>query len=600
MSPSDPQSTRPQSTRPPAADHYDVVILGGGLAGLTLARHLLLATDRKVLLLERRAELPAAKQKVGESSVQLAGYYFSRVLDLEEYLWRRHFMKYNLRFYWPSAKRDNTHFEDYGQGYIRNFSNIASYQLDRNAFEAELLQRNRRRPERYTDRLGATGVDVTLAEDGPHRVDFNLDGVCRSVTADWVVDSTGRQRLLAKTLDGRRDNSIRHGAFFWWVDGTIDLDKLTDLPPEAIRKKPERRFQGHLPTWLATNHFCAEGLWFWVIPLQGKTSLGLVYDSAVLDHDDVFSVKKATEWVCEAFPLFARDLPRRKVLDFGGYRDFSYDCAQTISPARWAVTGEAGRFSDPLYSPGSDLIAIYNTLVVDAIQTGDPEALASKAALYEQMMRAAYGAYEPSYAESYDALGDQETFTLKYSWELAVYFGFYVFPFINDLYTDRRFLVSFLKAFSRLGPINAGLHRLLSDYFQWKKKHAQPPPEPVFFDFSTLAPLAAAERTFYEVGVSTEQARAVLTDQFRRLEEFARFITARVASVVLDAPEILTHQAFVDGLDPRRNGFDAEGWRARWEAVRGTHGRYPWTFDPTVLDAFEIKRRPAAEGAATS
>ena len=59
-------------------------------------------------------------------------------------------------------------------------------------------------------------------------------------------------------------------------------------------------------------------------------------------------------------------------------------------------------------------------------------------------------------------------------------------------------------------------------------------------------------------------------------------------------------EAFVDGLDPRRNGFDAEGWRARWEAVRGTHGRYPWTFDPTVLDAFEIKRRPAAEGAATS
>lgn len=39
-------------------DHYDVIILGGGLAGLTLARHLLLETDKTILLLERRPSLP--------------------------------------------------------------------------------------------------------------------------------------------------------------------------------------------------------------------------------------------------------------------------------------------------------------------------------------------------------------------------------------------------------------------------------------------------------------------------------------------------------------------------------------------------------------
>ena len=45
----------------------------------------------------------------------MGGYYFSKVLDLEEYLWHEHFMKYNLRFYFKTNGRDNSRFEDYAQ-----------------------------------------------------------------------------------------------------------------------------------------------------------------------------------------------------------------------------------------------------------------------------------------------------------------------------------------------------------------------------------------------------------------------------------------------------------------------------------------------------
>jgi flavin-dependent dehydrogenase len=532
---------------------HDVVILGGGLAGLSLARHLLLHTERTVLLIERREEIPPRQQKVGESLVQVGGYYFSKVLDLEPHLLEEHLMKYNLRFYWKSAGRDNDGLEDFSQGYIRNFSNVASYQLDRNRFEAEVLRLNREHP-RFRCVTGVKDLQVDLVEedyevrgngnghgngttpdDALHRVRFGGE----DVAARWVVDATGRNRFLAKRRKLGRPSSIRHGAFFWWVDGMVDVERLTDLSSRERRLHPHRRHQGHLPLWLATNHFMGEGFWFWVIPLRGKTSLGLVFDTQVINTSDVFSVDKATDWVCREFPLFARDLPQREVLDFGGFRSFSHDCARTISPRRWAMTGEAGRFTDPLYSPGSDLIAVYNSLIVDAMETdrrGGHQALVDKCALYENMMRAVFTAYVPSYATSYDALGDPEVFALKYSFELATYAVAYVFPFVNDLFTDRRFAFTFLRQFSRLGPINRTVHSFLSGYFQWKKEHLLPLEEPVFLDFSSIPPLGRCEKIFYEVGVSLHEARRVLDEYLEHVVELARFVVAHAASVVVGDP----------------------------------------------------------------
>ena len=576
-----------------AGETYDVIVVGAGLAGLSLSRHLLRETGRRVLLIERRPAVPGPHQKVGESLVQVGGWYFSKFLDLEEHLLREHFLKYNLRFYWKSPGRANDRFEDYGQGFIRKLSNVVSYQLDRNKLEAEILRLNLESP-RFTFRPDARGAAVELGRDGElHTVRWTdgqgPDAPARSARARWVVDTSGRGRVMAKEMDLRRPNPVRHGAFFWWVDGLVDVEKLTDSTPRQIRGNPDRSVTGHVPFWLATNHFCAEGLWFWVIPLQGKTSLGLVFDKTVVDfdHRDVFTVERATEWVCKNFPLFARDLPQREVLDFGGLKDYSYDCAQTISAERWAMAGEAGRFSDPLYSPGSDLISFYNTMIVDAIETGDDRELAEKCSLYENLMRAVYAAYIPSYAKSYDVLGDQEAFCLKYSWELTVYFAAYVFPFINELFTDRRFALAFLRLFSQLGPMNRGIQELLSDFFQWKKTNRRPPDGPRFFDFTEIEALARAETTFYRVGVDTSEAKTVLAEQVRSLRELARFVVAHVASVVLDDERVATDRAFVEGVDLDAIAFDPEGWRARWQGGAGIRGEpYPWSFDPTVMSRF--------------
>lgn len=575
-----------------AKEPVDAVIVGAGLAGLTLARHLLLETDWRVVLVEKRDELPQRKQKVGESTVQLAGYYLSKVLDLEEHLLHEHFMKYNLRFYWRVAAGDSI--EQYSSAFIRAFSNIASYQVDRNVLEGELL-RLCAQDARFRLVRGAQKLEIELAAaDEPHRVRFEQRGARHELEARWLVDTTGRRRFVAKQKQLLRPAPIRHGAFFWWVDGLVDVERLSELDRTSRRRHPRRRFTGHTPSWLATNHFCDRGLWFWVIPLRGKTSLGLVFDHAQVDWKEVSNARKATRFVCERFPLFARDLPGREITDIGGYKDFSYDCVQTLSAERWAMTGESGRFSDPLYSPGSDLMAIHNTLIVHAMGLEDAEERKSFCQLSESLLKAVYHAYVPGYVETYDCLGDDEAFSVKYIWELTIYFAFYVFPFINDLFTDRRFVVGFLRQFARLGAWNRGMLALLAGYAAWKREHRAPRRDPVHLDFMRVCALRRAEQTFYELGVTATEGKRVLQRQMENLEQLARFLAVHIAAEVIGAPAAKTDAAFVRGFEVENLRFEPDAWAERWlagaEARQSAPETWSWQLDPQVLDGF---RTPA-------
>lgn len=563
---------------------YDVVIIGAGLAGLTLARHLLLYTDKAILVIDKRTDPPRqAPQKYGESLVQCGGYYFSKVLDLEEYLLINHYLKYNLRFYWPTHGLANRALEDYSHSYARPLSNIATFQLDRNALEEYLLRTNQENP-RCQFRGGARNVRVNLSETGNlHLIEFEGG----RVECHWVVDASGRGKVLNRQMDLAQMNAIRHGATFCWVEGLVNIEKLTARSHQERLYDPKRHETGHFPFFLATNHFCAEGQWFWVIPLHGKTSLGLVYDHNVVDGSEVSNPRKLIDYACRKWPLLGRDLPHRKILDEGRLIDFSYGCRQTISPNRWALVGEAGRFSDPLYSPGSDLISIYNTLIVDAIQADDSTTLETKCRLAEWMQRVMYESYLPSYAVSYDCLGDQEAFALKYTWELSIYFGFFVFPMINNLFANQEFMPAFLRRFAVLGPINETLQNFLSAFFQWKKNRPSATRSvPNLIEFYDMAPLRAAEKLIYQTGLGPREALAVLDRHLGVLQEFARYILTHIHASVLGRRELLENAAFIRSLKIRNGIFDVEAIQAAYEAHGPSTEAYPWDLDPLVLERF--------------
>ncbi|MDA1013428.1 MAG: hypothetical protein O3A00_03120 [Planctomycetota bacterium] len=564
---------------------YDVVILGSGLAGLTLSRHLLRETDKTILVLDKSPDVPTTKQKYGESSVQVGGYYYSKVLDLETYLWHEQFMKYNLRFYFKTAGRSNTQFEDYAQAYIRTFSNIPCYQLDRNRFEADVLKMNQA-DSRFEMLHPVQNLAVELSESDRHTISYRHGDTDYSVSTEWVVDTTGRGRMLARQTDRRAPSPIDHGSAFMWVDGTVDLEKLTDRSPREIRLNKNRRETGHTPHWLATNHFMGEGFWFWVIPLRGMTSLGVVYDNALIDGKQFTSAEKLLDWICTEFPLFERDLRKRKTVDFNVLKSYAHGCTQTISSSKWAMSGEAGRFNDPLYSPGSDFIALHNTLIVDAVKCKSARKLARKCWLSEMLMQSCYNSLMPTFVTTYDALGDQETFVLKYTWELSAYFTFYVFPFINDLSCDSEFIPAYLSRFSRMGAMNQSVQSMISGYFQWKKDSPVVDAEPICHDFTALAPLARAEKMFYEVGVTPDEAKNILDEQLIGLTEFARFIVAYIHSIVLGDERIMTNRPFIEAIDFKTIEFDVEAMKAEWDRHSGSFEEFEWSFCPHALDKF--------------
>ena len=87
-----------------APTDFDVIILGHGLAGGLLARHLRieLGKDLRILVLESASKI--VDYKVGESTVEVAANYMIRRLGLQAYLYQHQLPKNGLRFFFDSPE----------------------------------------------------------------------------------------------------------------------------------------------------------------------------------------------------------------------------------------------------------------------------------------------------------------------------------------------------------------------------------------------------------------------------------------------------------------------------------------------------------------
>ena len=155
-----------------APDSFDAVIMGGGLAGLTLALQLRQRfADLRVLVLERRAHpVPHAAHKVGESSVEIGAHYFDTVLGLKAHMDEKQLRKFGFRFFFSEGRSDVENVTEIGAS---RYLSVPSYQIDRGIFENFLAEEATRQGVRFIDSALVRRIDLSENTEGgatPHHL----------------------------------------------------------------------------------------------------------------------------------------------------------------------------------------------------------------------------------------------------------------------------------------------------------------------------------------------------------------------------------------------------------------------------------------------
>lgn len=355
-----------------AENHFDVVILGGGFAGGTLALHLALhLPELTVAVVEPNPNPPRFAHKVGESSLGPQGAYLVKWLQLEQYMNEAHVEKFGTRYFFGDTTGPFAERPEVGARHAVTEFPIYEYQFDRGKLEADLQGMTTARGVTW---LPYHATDVQLGQGcADHTVHLHdrTSGEKRTVRAHWVVDASGRRRLLHRQRHEHVAPNGRCSAAWFRVMGWIDV---ADFVPASNVTWHERVTPQH-PRGIrfgrvnSTNHLCNTGYWVWLIPLPDEgMSVGIVADEAIIPFERYNTAERALAWLATNEPVVFAAVENAEMLDFRTMRRYSYPATDFVSTERWALVGEALGFADPFYSPGGDMISLANLLVVETIR----------------------------------------------------------------------------------------------------------------------------------------------------------------------------------------------------------------------------------------
>lgn len=405
-------------------DQHDVVIAGGGLAGLTLAVQLSEEQpDLDIAVVEKRTwPVPEVTHKIGESTVEIGSWYLANDLGLREHLDNEQLRKFGLRFFFGEKDPDGDLARADELGASDTFA-VPTWQVDRGRLENTLVARAR-----------ATGVTVHggsrvtgLEMNGVRRIRVEGDDGARTLQSRWLVDATSRASLVKKHLKLHKEADHDINASWFRVEGEVRVDDWSGNPAWQARTGGRAR-------WFSTNQLMGPGYWVWIIPLaSGATSIGIVADPAYHPLRRIVSLEASLAWLAEFEPRLHAALADHPTMDFGVLRHPAHDCRRVFDASGWAMTGESGMFLDPLYSPGTDFIAIANGFIADLIareRRGDD--IRARTAAHEIMFRSLFENTLSGYQGLYGGFGNVRFMAFKTTWDYCLYWGLF-----GLLYTQR-------------------------------------------------------------------------------------------------------------------------------------------------------------------
>ena len=322
----------------------DVLVMGGGATGQLAAAYLRMRfPNLRVAVVEGpRKNSPI----VGESLVEVSVDFLFE-LGLGAYLVEKHYPKYGLTYYFKleiDDPADRTYIVDE----IPTAPQILSFQINRFTFDREVRDRN---VEKGVELIDGTVKRVDLnSADGLHAVTVqDPAGGRQTVSARWLVDATGRNRMLAKHL--QLQETVKEQKNVFWF-------RLKNFNPEILSRIQalKKQNRAYVP-YFATHHFFGKGNWIWCIPMRSPEnvpliSIGITYRKDVYPHGEVRTMEHFLECVRREHPVIVELARSGTVVDTNYYGSYMWECRQRYSSDRWYIIGDAGDTVDPLYSVG--------------------------------------------------------------------------------------------------------------------------------------------------------------------------------------------------------------------------------------------------------
>jgi flavin-dependent dehydrogenase len=338
----------------------DVLVMGGGGTGQLAAAYLRMRFPKlKIAVVEGPHK---NRPIVGESLVEVSVDFLFE-LGMGAYLVEKHYPKYGLTYYFK-PDIDNPADRAYVVDEIPTAPPILSFQINRFTFDREVRDRNLVNGVELIDGTVAA-VDINSG-GGPHEVIVkDAAGGMRSISARWLVDATGRNRVLAKHL--QLQETVKEQKDVYWF-------RLKNFNPEILShiqalKKPNRCY---VP-YYATHHFFGKGNWIWCIPMRSPDnepliSIGITYRRDVYPHGEVRTMEHFLDCVGREHPVVVELTRSGTAVDTNYYRAYMWECRQRYSPDRWYIIGDAGDTVDPLYSVGLALSTLQIRQIAAIIQ----------------------------------------------------------------------------------------------------------------------------------------------------------------------------------------------------------------------------------------
>ena len=430
-----------------------VTILGGGLAGMSLALQLKYKRPNIGVTVIEKNIYPVndTTAKVGESTVEIAAHYFGDVLGLRSHFEQYHLRKHGLRLFFGSRSDEFSEYDELG---VSELFGIPTYQIERGVLENYL---HSRLMDLGVDFISGAMLQNISVGTRTHSVIVSLAESEVCYTSRWLIDASGRTGLLKRKLNLAKDNAHRGNAVFFRVDKTVIIDDWSGNSDwrDQIRDKGKR--------WLSTNHLMGPGYWVWIIPLgSGATSFGIVMDDKALSESAITSFDDTVKWLRENHPQCAASLDGANLLDFVVIKNYSYDCKQVFSADGWALSGEAGTFADPFYSPGSDYIAISNTFITQLIADEfDGKSIELKTVIFQKLYDSFYQNTLLLYKDLYGGFGDRRMMAVKLVWDYSYYWGVLALLFYADVITDIEKMRDLNPILMRAQKANKRMHKAM-------------------------------------------------------------------------------------------------------------------------------------------